>query len=272
MAPPLPTKIALEIVTPTQHSSARWTKSSCRVRRRVRRAPGHTPLLAVLQTGRMWYRQGKDKHFLAVSMGFAEVLPDRVTVLAQIAEEAERARRRPCRRGHEARRRMAAGRPASRSTSNGRGWRSCGTLQELRSRGPEALRMFANLKALVRYRGLIQTPRRTRPQGALSRIGARVLLVLHQPAAAAPHLLVRLHRRSARRAPAGDRAIRAVHVLRHPAVDLVFLVADGVVWRPHRGRKSDQEGAVSRPKSCPSSPCSRTWCTSSSGCRSSPAS
>ena len=37
--------------------------------------PGHTPLLAVLQTGRMWYRQGTEKRFLAVSMGFAEVLP-----------------------------------------------------------------------------------------------------------------------------------------------------------------------------------------------------
>jgi F-type H+-transporting ATPase subunit epsilon len=37
----------------------------------------------------MWYRQGQDKHFLAVSVGFAEVLPDQVTVLAQVAERAE---------------------------------------------------------------------------------------------------------------------------------------------------------------------------------------
>jgi F-type H+-transporting ATPase subunit epsilon len=37
----------------------------------------------------MWYRQGAEKHFLAVSVGFAEVLPDRVTVLSQVAERAE---------------------------------------------------------------------------------------------------------------------------------------------------------------------------------------
>jgi F-type H+-transporting ATPase subunit epsilon len=37
----------------------------------------------------MWYRQGSQKHYLAVSVGFAEVLPDRVTVLAQVAESAE---------------------------------------------------------------------------------------------------------------------------------------------------------------------------------------
>jgi F-type H+-transporting ATPase subunit epsilon len=51
--------------------------------------PGHTPLFAGLRTGTMWYRQGAEKHFLAVSVGFAEVLPDRVTVLAQVAERAE---------------------------------------------------------------------------------------------------------------------------------------------------------------------------------------
>ena len=51
--------------------------------------PGHTPLLATLQVGEMWYRVGQDKHFLALAFGFAEVLPDRVTVLAQIAERAQ---------------------------------------------------------------------------------------------------------------------------------------------------------------------------------------
>ncbi len=51
--------------------------------------PGHTPLFAGLRTGTMWYRQGTEKHYLAVSVGFAEVLPDRVTVLAQVAERAE---------------------------------------------------------------------------------------------------------------------------------------------------------------------------------------
>ena len=36
----------------------------------------------------LWYRQGQEKHFLALAFGFAEVLPDRVTVLAQLAERA----------------------------------------------------------------------------------------------------------------------------------------------------------------------------------------
>jgi F-type H+-transporting ATPase subunit epsilon len=51
--------------------------------------PGHTPLLASLATGEMWFRKGQDKTFLAISGGFAEVLPDRVTLLATLAERAE---------------------------------------------------------------------------------------------------------------------------------------------------------------------------------------
>ena len=51
--------------------------------------PGHTPLLAVLQVGELWYRQGTEKHYVAIAFGFAEVQPDRVTILAQIAEKAE---------------------------------------------------------------------------------------------------------------------------------------------------------------------------------------
>jgi F-type H+-transporting ATPase subunit epsilon len=51
--------------------------------------PGHTPLLALLGTGELWYRQGSEKFFLHVAFGFAEVQPDRVTILAEIAERAE---------------------------------------------------------------------------------------------------------------------------------------------------------------------------------------
>ena len=50
--------------------------------------PGHTPLLALLGTGELWYRQGQEKHYLAIAFGFAEVLPDRVTILAEFAERA----------------------------------------------------------------------------------------------------------------------------------------------------------------------------------------
>jgi F-type H+-transporting ATPase subunit epsilon len=51
--------------------------------------PGHTPLLALLGTGELWYRQGQEKHYLLIAFGFAEVQPDRVTVLAEIAERPD---------------------------------------------------------------------------------------------------------------------------------------------------------------------------------------
>jgi F-type H+-transporting ATPase subunit epsilon len=50
--------------------------------------PGHTPLLATLQVGELWYRQAQEKHYLSIAFGFVEVQPDRVTILAQIAEPA----------------------------------------------------------------------------------------------------------------------------------------------------------------------------------------
>ena len=51
--------------------------------------PGHTPLLALLGTGELWYRQGQERTYVAIAFGFAEVQPDRVTILAMIAEKAE---------------------------------------------------------------------------------------------------------------------------------------------------------------------------------------
>ncbi len=51
--------------------------------------PGHTPLLTTLQVGELWFRQGEEKVFVSVAFGFAEILPDRVIILAQLAERAE---------------------------------------------------------------------------------------------------------------------------------------------------------------------------------------
>jgi F-type H+-transporting ATPase subunit epsilon len=51
--------------------------------------PGHTPLLALLGAGELWYRKGPETHYLALAFGFAEIQPDRVTILAEIAERAE---------------------------------------------------------------------------------------------------------------------------------------------------------------------------------------
>jgi F-type H+-transporting ATPase subunit epsilon len=45
--------------------------------------PGHTPLLATLRIGQLRYRNGAKTERLVISWGFAEVLPDRVIVLAE---------------------------------------------------------------------------------------------------------------------------------------------------------------------------------------------
>jgi F-type H+-transporting ATPase subunit epsilon len=45
--------------------------------------PGHTPLLATLRIGQLRYRTGAKTERLVISWGFAEVLPDRVIVLAE---------------------------------------------------------------------------------------------------------------------------------------------------------------------------------------------
>ncbi len=86
----LPTKLTLSIVTP-DHSITHEVDEVALPGQEgdFGVLPGHTPLFAGLRTGVMWYRKGNEKHVLAVSVGFAEVLPDRVTVLAQVAESAE---------------------------------------------------------------------------------------------------------------------------------------------------------------------------------------
>ncbi len=70
--------------------------------------PGHAPLLTSLGIGQLMYRRDNVKHYIAVSWGFAEVLADRVSVLAEIAERpgeidrdrAERSRERAMSRLH----------------------------------------------------------------------------------------------------------------------------------------------------------------------------
>jgi F-type H+-transporting ATPase subunit epsilon len=52
--------------------------------------PGHAPLITELGIGELTYRTaGGQTGLLAVIRGFAEVLPDRVSVLAETAERAE---------------------------------------------------------------------------------------------------------------------------------------------------------------------------------------
>jgi len=51
--------------------------------------PGHAPLITELAVGTITYRAGSETHTLAVAWGFAEVLPDKVTILAEAAERPE---------------------------------------------------------------------------------------------------------------------------------------------------------------------------------------
>jgi F-type H+-transporting ATPase subunit epsilon len=86
----LPTKITLHIVSPDVSISHEVDEVSLPgVEGDFGVLPGHTPFFTALRTGAMWYRQGAEKHSLLVSIGFVEVLPDKVSVLAQVAERAE---------------------------------------------------------------------------------------------------------------------------------------------------------------------------------------
>jgi F-type H+-transporting ATPase subunit epsilon len=51
--------------------------------------PGHAPLITELMIGEISFSKGGTTQYLAVSWGFAEVLPDKVTILADTAERAE---------------------------------------------------------------------------------------------------------------------------------------------------------------------------------------
>lgn len=51
--------------------------------------PGHAPLVTELAVGEITYRNGATTHYLAVAWGFAEVLPDKVTILAETSERPE---------------------------------------------------------------------------------------------------------------------------------------------------------------------------------------
>ena len=87
----IPDHLTLEIVTPERSIAhgevdevvVPGTQGSFGV------LPGHTPLLSTLTVGEVEYRRGGETSYVAVSFGFAEVLPDRVTILAQIAEASD---------------------------------------------------------------------------------------------------------------------------------------------------------------------------------------
>jgi F-type H+-transporting ATPase subunit epsilon len=74
--------------------------------------PGHAPLITELSVGEITYRENSTSRRLAVAWGFAEVLPDKVTILAESAErpsEIDVARAREAKQRAEER--LASGDP-----------------------------------------------------------------------------------------------------------------------------------------------------------------
>jgi F-type H+-transporting ATPase subunit epsilon len=86
----LPEKIHLEIVTPERQIFSGDVEGVTvpSTRGYLGILPGHAPLLAELGIGVIEYKAGGRTEPIFCSWGFIEVLPDRVIVLAQIAETA----------------------------------------------------------------------------------------------------------------------------------------------------------------------------------------
>lgn len=87
----LPTEMQLNIVTPDR-MVARDSVTAVSIPGKdgyLGILPGHAPLLTELGEGKLEYTSGGTQHAVAVLWGFAEVLGDRVIVLAHAAERAE---------------------------------------------------------------------------------------------------------------------------------------------------------------------------------------
>jgi F-type H+-transporting ATPase subunit epsilon len=91
MDQPLPTILDLQVVTPDRRvASERTTMVSLPGKGgRLGILPGHAPLISELASGVLFYEREGQTRYLAVHGGLAEVLPGRVTVLAQAAERGE---------------------------------------------------------------------------------------------------------------------------------------------------------------------------------------
>lgn len=87
----LPESLELEIVTPSRHllhDSVEWVEIPGK-EGYLGVLPGHAALITELGIGVLNYRKGGETRFLSVMEGYAEVLPDRVIVLAEVSERAE---------------------------------------------------------------------------------------------------------------------------------------------------------------------------------------
>ena len=87
----LPTHLDLEIVTPDR-AVAHEEVDEVQLpgsEGNLGILPGHTPLLTRMRVGPAWFRKGTEITNLAIANGIAEVLPDKVRLLAQVAERSD---------------------------------------------------------------------------------------------------------------------------------------------------------------------------------------
>lgn len=87
----LPDKLVLEIVTPERQVIKALVDEVLlpATLGYIGILPGHTPLLTTLSIGEVMYRQKDKKYYLFLCGGFAEILPNKVIVLAEIVEKPE---------------------------------------------------------------------------------------------------------------------------------------------------------------------------------------
>jgi F-type H+-transporting ATPase subunit epsilon len=87
----LPEAIELQIVTPERHVLQESVQSVEIPGKEgyLGILPGHAPLITELGVGILAYRKDSENRFLTIIHGYAEVLPDRVIVLAEVSERAE---------------------------------------------------------------------------------------------------------------------------------------------------------------------------------------
>ncbi len=87
----LPTKLTLNVVTP-DHELVHEDVDEVQIPARkgyLGILPGHAPLLTELGIGDLRFKQGGRTEHVAIIQGYAEVLPDRVIVLAEVGERAD---------------------------------------------------------------------------------------------------------------------------------------------------------------------------------------
>ncbi|HXO04341.1 MAG TPA: F0F1 ATP synthase subunit epsilon [Candidatus Sulfotelmatobacter sp.] len=87
----LPEAIELQVVTPERHVLSENVQSLEMPAKDgyLGVLPGHAPLITLLGVGTLTYHKGAETRYLSIIDGFAEVLPDRVIVLAESSERAE---------------------------------------------------------------------------------------------------------------------------------------------------------------------------------------